>query len=94
MIFFDNAGSSGYQAKAGVSLIEGKTINSISIANTTFNNVEFISTPDSNSYVGYTTVPHNFYETEWAIITGLSTDGFVNNQAQSIGIKTERFKFN
>ncbi len=92
MIFFDNEGSSGYQAKAGVSLIEGKTINSISIANTTFNDVEFISTPDSSSYVGYTTIPHNFYETEWAIITGLSTDGFVNNQPQSVGIKTEKFK--
>ena len=91
-LFFDNEKSSGYQANAGVSVIEGKTINQISIANTTFNDVEFISNLDSSSFVGYTTIPHNFYETEWAIISGLNTSGFTNNQPQSVGIKTEKFK--
>ena len=91
-IEFNNEGTSGSRAKARVKLVGGKTINQISIARTTFSSVEFIPHKNTHTYVGYTTIPHNMYEQEFAVISGLSTNGIGNNNIQSVGIRTETFK--
>ena len=91
-VVFEDAGSSGYRAKASVKLIEGKTINQISIANTEFSNVEFILGDSNGRFVGYTTTPHNFHSTDQIYISGLSTTGIINNSSTSIGVSTDRFK--
>ncbi len=91
-IQFNNSGTSGHQSKARVKLVGGKTINQISVARTTFTNVEFIPSENGNTYVGYTTIPHNFYEQEFAVISGLSTNGIGNNIIQNVGVRTETFK--
>ena len=52
-------------------MVGGKTINQISVARTTFSNVEFIPSQNTHTYVGYTTVPHNLYEQEFAVISCL-----------------------
>ena len=92
LVYFNNTGTSGNQAKGRVRLVEGKSINQISIANTTFSNVEFVPETNTKRYVGYTTIPHNLYTREFAIISGLSTNGIANNVTQRVGIITERFK--
>ena len=91
-IEFDNDGTSGFKAKARVKLVGGKKINQISVARTTFSNVEFIPYENTHTYVGFTTTPHNLHEQEFVTVSGLSTDGLRNSNIQSIGIRTETFK--
>ena len=91
-LVFDNEGSSGYGAHATVGSIQGKTISEIDVDNTLFSNVEFIPDVNSSKFVGYTTSPHNLYENEFVVISGLNTDGLRNNYIQPVGVKTEQFK--
>jgi hypothetical protein len=91
-VVFDNEGSSGYGAHATVGSIQGKTINQISVANTVFSNVEFIPDEFTSKFVGYTTIPHNLYQNEFVVISGLNTNGLSNNYIQPVGIRTEQFK--
>ena len=91
-ITFNNEGTGGYHLRAVVGVIGGKTINQISVANTEFSNVEFIPSGTSNSYIGYTTSPHNLHENEWVTISGLNTSGLKNYYVQSVGIRTGEFK--
>ena len=91
-VVLDDVGTGGYGAKAKVQLIEGKTVNQISIANTEFSNVEFILGESTGEFVGYTTVPHNFYDDEFISISGLSTSGIKNNSTARIGVSTDTFK--
>ena len=91
-VVFEDAGSSGYGAKASVKLISGKTINQVSVANTEFSNVEFILGRTAGEFVGYTTNPHNFNGSESVNISGLSTTGIRNNSSKIIGVTTDTYK--
>jgi hypothetical protein len=91
-VVFEDAGSSGYGAKASVKLISGKTINQVSVANTEFPNVEFILGRTAGEFVGYTTNPHNFNGSESVYISGLSTTGIRNNSSKTIGVTTDTYK--
>ena len=90
-IVFEDAGSSGYGAKAKVKFIDGRVISNISVATTEFSNIEFISGSNSR-YVGYSTIPHNFYHRESIYISGLSTSGITNNSIISVGVDTSTFR--
>ena len=94
IIVFDDTGTSGYGAEAQVSSVGGKTISNISIANTNFSNVEFIPSNKVGKFVGYTTVPHNFYLNDFVTISGLSTGIIPNNTIRPVGVTTSRFKLN
>ena len=95
VIVFDDDGTSGYGAEAKVHSISGKTISNISIANTNFSNVEFIFKSNRvGRFVGYTTVPHNFYTQDNVVISGLSTGIIRNNTSRPIGVTTSKFKLN
>ena len=91
-IVFEDAGSSGYGSKAKVDFIKGKTINQVSVAYTEYSNVEFIHGDFDGQFVGYTTIPHNFYLNESLYITGLSTSGISNNSVITVGVTTDTFK--
>ena len=91
-LVFDNDGSSGYGAHGTVGSIEGKTISQIDVSNTVFSDVEFIPDDNTSKFVGYTTSPHNLYQNEFVVISGLNTNGLQNNYIQPVGIKTEQFK--
>ncbi len=91
-VVFEDAGSSGYGAKASVSLIGGKTINQVSVAFTEFSNVEYTLGRTVGEFVGYTTNPNNFNNGETVYISGLSTTGIRNNSTKTIGITTDTFK--
>ena len=81
-IKFDNTNTGGSGAKAKVSRLTGKSINQISIATSTIQNVEFYSY--GNSFLGFATVPHNFSNGDLTTIT-ISSDYELSS---NIGIKT------
>ena len=91
-IIFDNSDTSGYAANAKVLYIGGKKIKTINVDNTEFNNVEFVPSNNVNEFIGYTTIPHNFFMREYVTISGLNTNGFGNNQVHSVGVTTSTFK--
>jgi hypothetical protein len=57
-IIFADSDPSIVQAKAKVSSVEGKVISQISAASTTTENVQLIKN-ENNSYIGFSTTPHN-----------------------------------
>ena len=73
-VVFDNAGTNGRNANAEVSRIAGKVINTVSLATTSFSNVELIPNRSSNSFVGVMTQPHSLLNKDILRITGLSTN--------------------
>ena len=89
-VIFDTD-TGGYGARASVKDLDGKTVNQVSIANSEFSNVEFIL-KSNGLFVGYTTVPHNFYVTDLISISGLNTSGLVNNSVRACGVATDTFK--
>ena len=90
VISFNNEGTGGYGANANVSFLRGKDVYNISIASTTFSNVEFSSL--GKGVVGYTTVPHNLFSTELVTISGLSTNNILNNSIRNVGVITDTFR--
>jgi len=89
-VIFDTD-TGGYGARASVKDLDGKTVNQVSIANSEFSNVEFIL-KSNGQFVGYTTVPHNFFVTDLISISGLNTSGLVNNSVRACGVATDTFK--
>lgn len=58
----------GNAAKAKVSLISGKPVSQISVATSSFDQVELYSY--NQSFVGFTTIPHNYLNTDLITFTG------------------------
>ena len=58
-VVFDNTGTGGVNAQALVKRIGGQQVNTISVASTSFSNVELIPSRSSSSFVGIVTAPHN-----------------------------------
>jgi len=81
-IKFDSTNTGGSGVKAKVSRILGKSINQISIATSTIQNVEFY--PYNNSFIGFSTVPHDFSNNDLVTMT-ISSD---YEKSSNIGIKT------
>ena len=90
VVSFNNEGTGGYGANAYISFIKGKDVYDISIASTTFSNVEF--SPLGKNVVGYTTVPHNLFLTELVTVSGLSTNNILNDSIRNVGIITDTFR--
>jgi len=55
-------------AKFVVSQLQGKSVSSISVATSSFDNVEFY--PYENTFLGFTTVPHNYIGNDLITFTG------------------------
>ena len=57
-----------------VSRVRGKTVEEVSLATTSFFNVEFVPNETNTAFLGITTTPHSFEETDIVSVSGLSTD--------------------
>jgi hypothetical protein len=85
-VVFDNEKTGGFNATAKVSRIDGKVIDTISLNTETYSNVEFL--PISNTFIGFTTTPHNLSNNDVVQIVGLSSyyKGF--DGSYNVGVNT------
>ena len=86
---FKNEGTSGRDADVKVFKVGGKTINEVSLATTSFYDVEFAK--NGGSYLGFTSVPHDLKQNDIVTISGISTyfKGF--NGSYTVGIRSDNF---
>ena len=88
-VSFDTTQSDGSGLDVRVASVTGKPIQTISVATTTFTDVEFKPYNNNTSFVGYTTYPHDLLNKEKIIVNGLTDyfDGF--NGAYQVGVSSE-----
>jgi len=86
---FDNAGTNGRNANAEVARVAGKVIDTVSLATTSFDNVEFVPSRTSTTFVGVTTAPHNLLNRDIVRISGLSTNVGGLSASYSVGVTSE-----
>ena len=85
---FDNTDTSGKNVSAKVSMIGGEEINNISIASSFFDNVEFSSSSNRNTFIGFTTVPHKYNNNDILSISGFTTNVGKLNGIYNVGISS------
>jgi hypothetical protein len=61
-------GPSIQSAKAKVSLLKGKSVNQISVATSSFEDVKFY--PYNQEFIGFTSIPHNYLNNDLVTFTG------------------------
>jgi len=88
-VVFDNTGTNGRNADAEVKIVGGKTIDTVSLATTSFSNVELIPNRSSNSFIGVMTQPHSLLNKDIVRITGLSTNIAGLEGSYSVGVRSE-----
>ena len=88
-VVFDNTGTGGLNAQALVKRIGGQEINTISLATTSFSNVEFIPSRSANSFVGVVTAPHNLVNQNIIRVSGLSTNVSGFSAGYTVGVASE-----
>ena len=89
-VIFDDTNSGGSGARARVTSIEGKEVDTVSIATTVFYDVEF--TPfNSGSFIGFSTLVHTFNNDDIVNVTGLSSyfGGFDGSYV--VGVRSDNF---
>ena len=80
-LVFDNKSDFGTNVRAKVSKLIGKKVSNISIASSSFQDVEFL--PNNLSLIGFTTIPHNFSNNDLVTISS----NYVNKDNKSGNIK-------
>ena len=88
-VIFDNTGTGGLNAQALVKRIGGQEINTISLATTSFSNVEFVPNRSANSFVGVVTAPHNLINQNIIRVSGLSTNVSGFSAGYQVGVASE-----
>ena len=89
-LVFNNNGTQGQGVSAKITRIKGRSVNNISVASSTIQNVEIYPGQAKGEYLVFSDNPHNFKPLDIVSISGLSTtssgiEGFYN-----VGIKTNR----
>jgi len=87
-VLFDNSGTNGYNASARVSRLEGKQINSVSVATSTIYNVELYPANGSGLINIYSQNTHNFSNGDTITISGLNTTSSLVEGYYKVGIST------
>ena len=90
-VFFDNKGTGGINARASVSRVDGKKVNTVSIATTTVNNFEFVPFGSRSRFIGISSTPHKFNNGEFITIDGLSQYYSNLDGTYRIGVSTSNF---
>jgi len=90
-VFFDNKGTGGFGARASVSRVDGKKVNTVSIATTTVNNFEFVPFGSRSRFIGISSIPHKFNNNEFITIDGLSQYFSDLDGTYRIGVSTSNF---
>jgi len=90
-LVFDNNGTGGYNASAEVERIFGKSVNSISVATTSIDNVEFYPSSPQGNFLVFSENPHNLTNTDLISVSGLNTSSSLIEGSYRIGISTNTF---
>jgi len=88
---FDNSNTSGTGAVAKVSVIDGKTVDSISFATSSITGVEIYADTIQGDYLLVSDNPHNFKNKDIITVSGLSTTSSQIEGSYTSGITTSRF---
>ena len=78
-------------AKAKVSRVEGKIINSVSVASSVVSELEITPVNSDGKYVAFSTSPHNFTDKNLVTLSGFNTSTNLNNKSFSIGVTTDSY---
>ena len=89
-VIFDNTQSGGSGARAKVSSIEGKGIDTVTVDSLVLYNVEFLPFNDG-SFVGFSTQVHNFNAGDIVNVTGLSSFFAGFDKSYNVGVRTDNF---
>ena len=88
-LIFNNERTSGRNAKARVSIIDGKSV--IDVRSTSFiiDNIEFVADNSPNTYIGFSSIPTNLLQGESVRIDGISDyiKGF--DGQYNVGVRTD-----
>ena len=90
-IVFDNSETKGIGASAKVSKLKGKSVSSVSVAQSTITGVELYPNNTQGSYIAFSTDPHNFKNKNVVVISGLSTTSSQIGGNYNIGVTTSKF---
>ncbi len=88
---FDNSGTHGSDANAQVDRVLGQTIDTVTCSTSSNYNVEFISQPGENKFIGFSSSPHSLLANDRVSVSGLNQyfDGF--DGVYTIGVRTESY---
>ena len=92
-VVFDNSGTNGKNARAYVSSLKGKQIETVSISSTVFYGVEF-SPSNPGSFLGLSTEVHNFNNGDVITITGISSYFKGLDGSYIVGVRSDNFILN
>ena len=87
-IAFDNTGTDGFGAKATVSSLEGKIVNSISVASTSISNFEVVVGKDRGEFLLFSSNNHNFKNKDILRISGMNTTSSLIEGSYQVGVST------
>jgi hypothetical protein len=89
-VVFDNSNSGGNGARARVASLDGKTVDTVSVASTVFYNIEF--TPGlTGNFIGFSTQIHTFSNGDVVNVTGLSSYFSGLDKSYTVGVRTDNF---
>ena len=91
VMLFNPPETGGFAPKVSISEISGKKINSISVASTEVDNLEF-TTLNDNTFVAVSTTPHNISGSEIVTISGLSTTLTKFDRTVRVGVQSSILK--
>ena len=89
---FNNAGTQGDNVKAKVSIIEGKSVESVSVATSSIIGVEFYPSSTEGEYIALAANPHKFAHRDIISVSGLSTTSSGLEGSYDAGISSARLK--
>jgi len=89
-VVFDNSNSGGNGAQARVTSLDGKTIDTVSIASTIFYDIEFVPFNDG-SFIGFSTQIHSFNNNDVVNVSGLSSYFRGFDKSYRVGVRTDNF---
>lgn len=87
-IIFDDQNTKGFGASAKVIELRGKTVNSISVAKTSTNNVELYPNNINQSFTAVFADPHQFKTNDVVSISGISTTFYSINGLYQVGVSS------
>lgn len=88
-LVFDNTGTSGNNVTARVSKVEGREVNSVSVATTTIEGLEIFPNSDTE-YVLYAVNPHNLNDQDAISLSGISTTSIQIEGQGEVGVSSNR----
>jgi len=92
LVVFDNTETGGRGASARVSLVKGNEIQEISCSTNKIENIEFSPYLTLGSFIGFSSLPHGFKNSDYVYITGINTTTTSLKNLYEVGVRSETFK--